>query len=65
MNPRSIAVIGASENPDKIGHVILANNISSGFKGALYPININASGTIMGYTAYKSVLELKGRWTSR
>jgi len=61
MNPRSIAVIGASDNPDKVGHVILGNNIASGFKGALYPININANGTIMGYTAYKSVLELKGK----
>ena len=61
MNPKSIAVIGASENPDKIGHVILGNNISSGFKGAIYPVNINANGTIMGYTAYKSVLELKGK----
>ncbi|MDE1865975.1 MAG: CoA-binding protein [Candidatus Micrarchaeota archaeon] len=59
MNPKSIAVIGASDNPDKIGHVILANNVASGFRGAIYPININASGTIMGYTAYKSILDVK------
>jgi acetate---CoA ligase (ADP-forming) len=61
MNPKSIAVIGASENPDKIGHVILANNVASGFPGDIYPININASGPIMGYTAYKSVLDVKAR----
>jgi acetyl coenzyme A synthetase (ADP forming)-like protein len=61
MNPRSVAVIGASENPDKVGHVILGNNIASGYNGKIYPININANGTIMGYTAYKSVLELKGK----
>lgn len=61
INPRSIAVIGASDNPDKIGHIILGNNITSGFAGKIYPININANGTIMGYTAYKSVLELKGK----
>jgi acetate---CoA ligase (ADP-forming) len=60
-NPRSIAVIGASENPDKVGHVILANNIASGFGGKIYPVNINANGTIMGFTAYKSILELKNK----
>ncbi len=61
LNPRSIAVIGASGNPDKIGHVIFANNIASGYGGQLYPVNINASGPIMGHTAYRSVLELKGK----
>jgi acetyl coenzyme A synthetase (ADP forming)-like protein len=59
MEPKSVAIIGASENPDKLGHVILANNIASGFRGAIYPVNINANGTIMGYTAYKSVLDIK------
>lgn len=61
LNPSSIAIIGASENPDKIGHIILANNIASGFQGAIYPVNINASGPIMGLTAYRSVIELKGK----
>ncbi len=61
MSPKSIAVIGASENPEKIGHVILANNVASGFPGAIYPININASGPIMGYAAYKSILDVKAK----
>jgi acetyl coenzyme A synthetase (ADP forming)-like protein len=61
LNPRSMAIIGASDNPDKVGHVILGNNIASGFPGKIYPVNINANGTIMGYTAYKSILELKGK----
>ena len=47
--------------PDKVGHVILGNNIASGSTGKMYPVNINANGTIMGHTAYKSVLELKGK----
>jgi acetyl coenzyme A synthetase (ADP forming)-like protein len=59
MNPKSVAIIGASENPGKVGHVILENNIASGFPGPIYPININANGTIMGRTAYKSVLDVK------
>ena len=61
LNPGSIAVVGASENPDKVGHIIFGNNIASGFKGGLYPVNINAEGTIMGYAAHRSVLELKGK----
>jgi acetyl coenzyme A synthetase (ADP forming)-like protein len=61
MNPKSVAIIGASENPDKVGHVILQNYIDSGYGGRLYPININTTGKIMGFKAYKSVLELKGK----
>ncbi len=59
VNPRSIAVIGASQNPEKVGHVILKNNIDSGFDGRIYPVNINASGAIMGLKAYRSVLDIK------
>ncbi len=37
--PRSIAVIGASHKPDKIGYKILNNIVSGGFKGKIYPVN--------------------------
>lgn len=59
MHPKSVAVIGASDNPDKVGHVILQNYIDSGYPGRLYPININTTGKIMGMKAYKSVLDVK------
>lgn len=59
VNPKSVAIIGASENPEKVGHVILSNNIGSGFDGKIYPVNINATGSIMGLRAYKSVLDIK------
>ncbi len=59
ISPKSIAIIGASDNPDKVGHVIIKNNIDSGYGGKIYPININSSGTIMGYKSYKSILEVK------
>jgi len=36
LKPKSVAVIGASTNPAKIGHEILKNIIDSGFKGAVY-----------------------------
>ncbi len=39
LEPQSVAVIGASENPTAIGHVILRNILNSGFKGKLWAIN--------------------------
>jgi len=57
--PESIAVIGASSKEGKIGHEILENIIKYGYKGKVYPININEK-EIMGLKAYKSVLDVKG-----
>ena len=38
-NPGSVAVVGASKTPGKIGNVIVKNLIESRYPGALYPIN--------------------------
>ncbi len=38
-NPESVAVIGASNNPGKIGYAIVKNLIDSGFAGGIYPVN--------------------------
>jgi acetyl coenzyme A synthetase (ADP forming)-like protein len=56
-NPTSIAVIGASRTPGKIGFTIL-ENLKLSFKGNLYPINPNA-GEILGLTSYSSVLDVE------
>ena len=58
-NPRSIAIIGASENPQKLGHGVLANLIESGFGGGIYPINPK-SEEILGLKCYRSVLDIPG-----
>jgi acetyl coenzyme A synthetase (ADP forming)-like protein len=58
--PASVAIIGASRNPDKVGHVIFENFIEAGYTGELYPVNPNAE-EIMGRKAYKSVLDIKKR----
>ncbi|MCS7138551.1 MAG: acetate--CoA ligase family protein [Crenarchaeota archaeon] len=58
LNPKSVAVIGASREEKKVGHRILRNLINSGFKGSIYPINPNAD-TILGYKCYKSVNEVE------
>ncbi|MGC9099046.1 MAG: acetate--CoA ligase family protein [Candidatus Micrarchaeia archaeon] len=61
MNPKSVAVIGASRDPDKVGHIILQNYVDAGFLGKLYPINnsIKPGENIIGLKAYRSVLEVK------
>jgi acetyl coenzyme A synthetase (ADP forming)-like protein len=58
-HPGSIAVVGASREPNKIGHVIVKNFVDGGFGGKIYPINPNAE-QILGLRAYKSVLDIKG-----
>lgn len=55
--PRSVAVIGASRNPAKIGHVIMKNMIDGGFHGRVFPINPEAK-EILGYRVYKSISEV-------
>ena len=53
-NPKSIAVIGASRKPGKIGFEILHNLKLSGFEGDVFPINPNAK-SILGLKTYESV----------
>lgn len=56
--PRSIAVIGATDNPFKLGFHALAAVTSTGFEGEVYPVNPNAGETIQGRKAYRSISEL-------
>lgn len=53
---RSIAIIGASREPQKVGHQILKNLNDSGRK--LFPINPTAH-KILGHTAYPSILDVQ------
>ncbi len=58
-NPKSVAVIGASKHPHKIGHVILWNFLRS-YKGRIYPINPSVD-EIMGLKTYKTILDVPGK----
>jgi len=58
-NPKSIAVIGASEEKTKLGYTILNNVIRFGFKGRIYPVNLK-SKEILGLKVYKSVKDIPG-----
>ena len=59
-NTKSIAVVGVSEDPKKLGALIFHNVKNANFKGNLYPINSRIGGKILyGYQSYKSVKEIK------
>jgi acyl-CoA synthetase (NDP forming) len=55
--PRSIAIIGASKNPNKWGGGALVQVLKGNYRGAIYPINPNNS-EIMGFKAYGDVNEV-------
>ncbi len=55
--PKSVAVIGASSNPSKVGHAILRNILDSGYKGRVFPVNPH-SKEILGVKAQASVSEI-------
>jgi len=57
MNPRSVAVIGASAEDGKIGNSVMKNLINGGYRGAIYPIHPKAQ-EILGRKAYPSVLDV-------
>ena len=57
LDPRSIALIGASENPDKIGGRPLLYLRRFGFQGRIYPINPNRP-EVQGIKAYPSLASL-------
>ncbi|WP_338764501.1 GNAT family N-acetyltransferase [Massilia sp. METH4] len=55
--PRSVAVIGASRKPGRIGTTVLDNMAASGFAGALWPVNPKY-GELLGIPCYARVAAL-------
>lgn len=58
-NPRSVAIVGASKTPGKIGNAIVKNMIQSGFPGEIFPINPKEK-EIEGLKCYPSVSAIEG-----
>jgi acetate---CoA ligase (ADP-forming) len=56
--PESVAVIGATANPLKLGFIVVRNIVTSGYKGRVYPVNPKG-GQILGVDAIKSLDEAK------
>ena len=55
--PQSIAVLGASQTPGKVGHDIFANILRGGYRGTLHPVNPTAA-SILCVKAYRTVLDI-------
>jgi len=58
-HPRSIAVIGASNDPQKVGYAVLNNIVKYQFTGEIYPVNPKAE-EILGLKTYRSVGDVQG-----
>jgi len=56
--PASIAVVGASDDPEKQGFAIIRNIVESGFKGQIFPVNPSKS-LILGLTCYPTLDEIE------
>ena len=56
--PKSVAVIGASNTPGKVGYAIVKNLLDADFNGEIYPINLKEKN-VQRLKAYTSVLKIK------
>ncbi|MCX6004719.1 MAG: CoA-binding protein [Chloroflexi bacterium] len=58
-SPASVAIIGASNSPDKWGYRILFNLITGGFKGQIYPVNPRES-QVLGLASFSRIADIPG-----
>jgi acyl-CoA synthetase (NDP forming)/GNAT superfamily N-acetyltransferase len=57
LRPDSVAIIGASADPRKVGNALLANVIAGGFQGPVFPVNAEARA-VRGIRSYPSVRDI-------
>ena len=57
--PRSIAVVGASHDPQKIGGAVFQNLLNSNFNGIIFPVNPNTP-SVHGVLTYPSIVDVPG-----
>lgn len=57
-NPKSVAIIGASRDQSKIGHVVFRNLVEGEFKGKVYPVNPNTP-KLLGIKCYPTITKIK------
>ncbi|MHC1771690.1 MAG: acetate--CoA ligase family protein [Flexilinea sp.] len=58
--PKSVAVIGASATPGKIGYSVVEALNNGKYEGQIYPINLKTD-EILGHKAYPSIIDLTGK----
>ena len=57
MNPRSIAVVGATNRPGSVGLAVFRNILNAGFEGVLYPVNPKAK-SVQSVKAYPKLVDI-------
>ncbi len=57
--PQSVAIVGASRNPSRPNHHLVANLVRLGYRGKIYPINPEA-GEILGLKTYPDLKSVEG-----
>ncbi len=55
--PRSIAIIGASTRMEKWGHRMVVRPLTTGYRGAIYPVNPNAQ-EVAGLKSFAAITDL-------
>ncbi len=56
-NPKAVAVIGASDNPGKLGFHVMRSLTEGKYPGRIYPVN-PGKGEILGIKTYPSLLQI-------
>lgn len=59
-SPKSVAVIGASRTPGKVGHEVVSNLINAGFEGDIVPVNPSAD-EVLGLKCYPDLKSYPGK----
>ena len=57
LRPKSVAVVGASATPGKIGYTVIKNLLKDGYQGKIFPINQKES-EILGLKCYAEVSQV-------
>jgi 3-hydroxypropionyl-CoA synthetase (ADP-forming) len=60
-NAKSVALVGASPEPGKVGNSVLESLAKHEYLGKVYPVNAKGYSEIMGLKAYKSLDEIPDR----
>ena len=57
LNPSSIAVVGASRYPSKVGNKVVAELLEWGYTGKIYPVNPRAD-KVLGLKSYHTLKDI-------
>src|SRR5512138_3976651 len=59
LQPKSVAIVGASAQPGKSGYTVIENLLKGGYKGKIYPINPSAT-EILNLPVFPNIAAVPG-----